>query len=97
MEFELGKETCESGYLKELIGDSETLNLTCRVKGSLTSPDVDIPLSDIAKKSAMNELNKILDKKGFDAKGADGSKEKAEKAIEKALDTLGKNLKKLFK
>ena len=97
LEFELGKETCESGYLKELIGDSETLNLTCRVKGSLTSPDVDIPLSDIAKKSAMNELNKILDKKGFDAKGADGSKEKAEKAIEKALDTLGKNLKKLFK
>lgn len=99
LDFELGKATCDSGYLKELIGNSETLKLSSKVKGSLTSPSIDLPLSDIAKKSVTNELNKILEKNNLG-----GAKDKVEKAAEKITDKLGdvgnklgKSLKKLFK
>ena len=99
LDFELGKKTCDSGYLNELLGNSETLNLSCKVKGSLTSPSIDLPLSDIAKKSVKNELNKILEKNNLG-----GAKDKVEKAAEKITDKLGdvgsklgKSLKKLFK
>ncbi len=97
LDVEMGKKTCSSGYLKELIGNSETLNLSVKVGGSLTSPSVEIPVKDIAKKSAQNEINKLLEKNNL---GSDKLKQSAGKVADKigeGVNKLGKSLKKLFK
>ncbi len=94
LNFVLGKETCsKSSYLKDLLGNKENLNLQCKVKGSLTSPNIDIPLDDLLKQKAKNEINKMLGKNGEDG-------EKSNKVVDKISDgvsKLGKNLKRIFK
>ena len=94
LDFVLGKETCNSSsYLKDMLGKSESLNLSCKVKGSLTSPNIDLPLDSLVKQKAKSEINKILGKNGDDS-------EKSNKVADKISDgvkSLGKGLKKLFK
>ena len=94
LDFALGKETCNSSsYLKDMLGKSDSLNFTCKVKGSLTSPNIDLPLDSLVKQKAKSEINKILGKDG-------GDSEKANKVADKISDgvkSLGKGLKKIFK
>ena len=96
LDFALGKQTCSnSSYLKDMLGNKETLNLSCKVKGSLTSPKIDLPLDDLLKQKAKNELNKLI---GKDKDG--GEKKDSGKVVDKigeGVSKLGKGLKKLFK
>ena len=96
LDFVLGKETCSnSSYLKDLLGSKDSLNVSCKVKGSLTSPKIDLPLDDLLKQKAKNELNKLI---GKDKDG--GEKKDSGKVVDKigeGVSKLGKNLKKIFK
>ncbi|MBR4569407.1 MAG: hypothetical protein IKO19_01880 [Candidatus Riflebacteria bacterium] len=96
LDFVLGKETCSnSSYLKDMLGNKENLNLSCKVKGSLTSPKIDLPLDNLLKQKAKNELNKLL---GKDKDG--GEKKDSGKVVDKigeGVSKLGKSLKKIFK
>ena len=94
LDFELGKETCSSNsFLKDLLGKSDSLKLSCKVKGSLTSPNIDLPLDSIVKQKAKNEINKILGKNDEDGEKTNKITDKISNGVSK----LGKNLKKIFK
>lgn len=94
LNFILGKETCQnSSYLREMLGNSENLTFPCKVKGSLTSPNIDLPIDTLVKEKAKNEINKLLGKNGSDS-------DKSNKVVDKINDgvsKLGKSLKKIFK
>ncbi|MBQ2592379.1 MAG: hypothetical protein II567_03760 [Candidatus Riflebacteria bacterium] len=98
LDFSLGKETCsKSSYMKDLLGSKDKLSMTCKVKGSLTSPKIDLPLDDLLKQKAKNELNKLL---GKDKDKEGGEKKDAGKVVDKigeGVSKLGKSLKKIFK
>ncbi len=94
LDFVLGKETCNSSsYLKDMLGKSDNLSFSCKVKGSLTSPNINLPLDSLVKQKAKSEINKLLGKNGSDG-------EKTNKVADKISDgvsKLGKSLKKIFK
>ena len=83
--------------MKDLLGSKDKLSMTCKVKGSLTSPKIDLPLDDLLKQKAKNELNKLL---GKDKDKEGGEKKDAGKVVDKigeGVSKLGKSLKKIFK
>ncbi len=97
LDFTLGKETCsKSSYMKDLLGNKDKLSMTCKVKGSLTSPKIDLPLDDLLKQKAKNEINKLLGKDNKEV----GEKKDSGKVVDKigeGFSKLGKSLKKIFK
>lgn len=100
LDFELGPKTCSTGYLKELLGNSEMLSMSVGVKGSLTSPSIDLNVDELAKKAAKNELKKVIDKNISNDKLKEGINKITDKIGDKLgnnVNKLGNSLKKLFK